>query len=80
MGCIINPPRSHSTSVERMDCDLDTLNISQYNELGSFFVQWLRRRLMKQNSRGTIWEGFREVLTGLYLHYKSDPRRNNIRE
>lgn len=78
MGNIINTFRSQSTLVEKTDCDIETLDISQYNQLESFLVLWLRKRLLTQNSRRTIWDSFREVLIG--LHYKSDPRRNNYRE
>lgn len=80
MGHIINTFRSQSTLVEKTDCDLETLDISQYNQLESFLVPGLQRRLLTQNPRWTIWEGFREVLTGLNLHSKSEPMRNNSRE
>jgi len=80
MGHIINTFRSQSTLVEKTDCDLETLDISQYNQLESLPVPRLKRRLLTQNPRWTIWEGFREALTGPNLHYKSDPRRNNSRE
>lgn len=75
MGCVINTSRSQSTSLGSTGCDLDTPDISQYNQLGSFLVLWFKRL-----PRWTIWERVREVLTGLHLHGKSDPGRNSSRE
>lgn len=75
MGCVINTFRSQSTSVGSTGCDLDTLDRSQYNQLGSFLVLWVKGLLT-----WTMWERVREVHTGLHLHGKSDPRRNSSRE